>query len=120
MQPEILTTRYSDWSPGRARLALAVMCVAIGVLLSAAFTAAALPVHDGKVETDVDLFRKVVLRVHAGEGTDDAFERVFKEYNYPVCSIFNYRALLHPWFIGHLPEPSWGQAIWPHSSSRPP
>jgi hypothetical protein len=111
MSPDILSTRYSDWGRGQARGALAVIFVVIGCFLSVAFRPVMLPVQDRGGDTDVDLFRKVVLRVHSGESTHDAFERVFKEYEYPVCSVFNYRTPLHPWLIGNLPSLSWGRAM---------
>ena len=111
MHAEGDTTRYVDWSPPRARLALALTAVMIGGFMSVVLSAVTFPVHQGKGDTDVDLFRKVVRRIQAGESHYDAYQRVFEEYHYPVRSVLNYRTPLHGWLVGNLPSLFWAQAI---------
>ncbi len=94
-----------------ARLALAALVAGIIACLTVSATQATRPVETRPGDTDVDLFRKVVVRVHAGESPNDAFEHVFREYHYPVRSFLNYRMPLHAWVLGRLPSPQWGQAL---------
>jgi hypothetical protein len=105
------STRYSTLSPVQARLALALLAATIVSFINTPTprTNGVAGGHTG--DTDSDLFRQVVHHIHAGESTQDAFEQVFKTYNYPVRSVFNYRTPLHLWLIGTLPDPVWGQAI---------
>ncbi len=111
MHAEGDTTRYVDWSPPRARLALALTAVMIGGFMSVVLSAVTFPVHQGKGDTDVDLYRKLVRRIRAGESYYDAYQRVFEEYHYPVRSVLNYRTPLHGWLVGNLPSLFWAQAI---------
>jgi hypothetical protein len=104
-------TRFSNWRPIPARAALAVTALVIAGFLGVASATVTRPIEDRPGDTDGDLFRKVVQRVHAGASPYDAFERTFREYDYPVRSVFNYRTPLLTWFLGRLPGPAWGRAI---------
>jgi hypothetical protein len=106
------TTRFADWSRGRARIALALTAALTLGGLWMATTRSLSPVEPQRAgDTDIDLFRKVVEHVHDGATPYDAFDRVFKEYNYPVSSVFNYRTPLHLWMIGQFRSRVWAQAL---------
>jgi hypothetical protein len=98
------------WGRGEARAALVAIAAAMVGLATVGATATTRPSASGPGDTDSDLFRKVATRVHAGGSPYDAFERVFRGYDYPVRSAFNYRLPTLYWFLGHLPGLRWGQA----------
>ncbi len=102
-------------SPGPTRSQACILptltLLAIALVLYGGSPGIVRPAPQGQGDTDSDLFRKVILRVHTGESAHDAFQHVFEEYQYPVRSILNYRTPLHAWLLGHLPGLSWGQAL---------
>lgn len=105
------TTRYAGWGKKGALRALAVAAVLVGACLVVTLRSATLPVNLTGSQTDVDLFRHVVQKVHAGLSPYDAFQQVFEEYNYPLKSALNYRPPLLFWSLGHLPDPRWGEVV---------
>jgi hypothetical protein len=61
--------------------------------------------------TDLDLYEKIIERVHAGEPYYQAAAEELPKRGYPTSSIFNWRLPTYAWFFGLLPSIRIGQAL---------
>ena len=70
----------------------------------------------GPKGSDVDLYRAVVDRVHAGQGYYPALRAELLDRGYPTSNTFNWRMPVPLALLGHLPDPAWGKfllVLWP-------
>lgn len=58
---------------------------------------------------DLQLYRKIIERVHAGEGYYDAAGIELRAQGYPTGSPFNWRLPTYAWFLGAMPGLASGQ-----------
>jgi hypothetical protein len=58
---------------------------------------------------DLDLYREVVTRVHAGERYYDFVGDALTSHGYPISSTFNWRLPTYAWLLGSLPDPAYGR-----------
>lgn len=105
MEPSLLTTRFASLSRRQALLVLAALVLALAWCLSAARARPAAPAtasttHGGE---DLQLYRRIVERVHAGEPYHDAAGDELRQRGYPTGSIFNWRPPTYAWVLGLLP-----------------
>lgn len=100
----------STW---RARAALTALAVAIAASLHVALTPDPDPpfVPPPGSPGDLELYRRVVDHMRAGEPYHDAAQRELRTLGYPTRSVFNFRTPVHAWTISRLPRPEWGQAL---------
>ncbi len=60
---------------------------------------------------DIQLYRRVVERVRAGESYYDAAHGELISRGFPSRSVFNWRTPCYAWFLGRGPGPVWGRWI---------
>jgi len=101
---------FQRLSPGYARAVLLAFALFAAFCLAVALGSR----HDWNGEahvgpSDIDLYRAVVARVHAGQAYHDAnfAERIAR--GYPTRSVFNCRMPLPFWLLAQLPDPAWGK-----------
>jgi hypothetical protein len=111
MKQAISATRYAGCSRRQALVILAATLALTAWCLQVALTQVTLPSEKPGGPRDVDLFRHVVERVHAGEDYYDAYESEFENYHAPLRSPFNVRTPVYAWVIGKLPGMVWGQGL---------
>ena len=61
--------------------------------------------------TDLDLYEKIIERVHAGESYYQVAADELPKRGYPTHSVFNWRLPTYAWFFGFLPWIRIGQAL---------
>jgi hypothetical protein len=69
------------------------------------------PVEPTTGGTDLDLYQKIIKRVHDGESYYSAAAVELPKNGYPTSSIFNWRLPTYAWFFGLLPTIRIGQAL---------
>ena len=103
-------TRFAGLARWQACIALV-----LGLALLAGFILAALAPKKytprGQGGRDLQLYRAVVARVHAGENYYDAAGKELREQGYPTGSFFNWRPPAYAWLLGSLPSPVWAQVL---------
>jgi len=60
---------------------------------------------------DLQLYRRIVERVHDGEGYYDAAAVELRERGYPTASLFNWRFPIYAWLLGAFPGPQAGRWV---------
>jgi hypothetical protein len=60
---------------------------------------------------DLVAYRRIVERVHDGDGYYTAAGEELRAGGYCTSAVFNWRLPTYAWFMGALPRPEWGQAI---------
>ena len=106
-------TRYASLArPGAllvlcATLAAAIWCLRV---VSTQPTGPLTPPADER-QRDALLYRRVVERVHAGEGYYDAAGDELRSRSYPTRSFLNWRPPLYAWMNGRWLGPSGGQLL---------
>jgi hypothetical protein len=68
----------------------------------------AAPQQGGK---DLEAYRQIVERVHAGEDYYAAAGAELRPRGYATSSIFNWRLPVYAWLLAAFPTPEWGQAL---------
>lgn len=102
-------TLFSDIPPSMARIViLCLIGLAVYGILLGDFTNT-LPAGSGGGE-DLRAYRRIVERVHGGEGYYEAAWRELQPL-YPTGSLFNWRLPYLGWMIGHLPDPLVAQGL---------
>jgi hypothetical protein len=88
----------------RARLGLAAFVGAVVLCVGVAESKDPNPpfVPPPGATTDLDVFRKVVTRVRAGDSFYEATQEEFRSHGYPTRSVFNWRTPAYAWFIGRV------------------
>lgn len=114
-------SRFAALSAGRAWAVVLATAAATAVCLASSLTHETLPLPSPRADqestegpatdTDVDFYRHVIERVHAGQGYYDAVADEFKDWEYQPSSLFNWRTPVYAWVIGKLPEPVWAKII---------
>jgi hypothetical protein len=96
-----------------ARLGLASLLVGMVACLLVALTPDPNPplVPPPGSTSDLDLFRRVVDDVRAGEHYHDACHHEELALGYPTRSVFNYRTPTCTWLLAIVPSVEWGQAL---------
>jgi hypothetical protein len=61
--------------------------------------------------SDLDVFRRVVLRVGAGESFYSATQDEFRSHGYPTRSVFNWRTPCYAWLFGRVTGEELGRAL---------
>jgi hypothetical protein len=99
-------------SPGQARTVLVIFALGLAFFVAVALGSQ----RDWNGEShagpnDIDLYRAVVERVHAGERYHDAnfAERIAR--GYPTQSVFNCRMPVPFWVLGYLPHHGLGKLL---------
>jgi hypothetical protein len=106
------STRYAALGRWQALLVLAGTLGLTALLLVVSLTRPTLAVEQpADAGIALELFRKTVEDVHAGQNYYDAFGRRQKERNFPGDRVFNWRPPLYFWLLGQLPNLIWGQAL---------
>src|SRR5262245_32279287 len=106
------TTRFAAWGPGPARALLALTAAAVGWCVFVALTRTTLSTPgSGEADSDGHLYRRIVERVHGGEGYYEAAGDELRTRGYPTGAVFNWRPPVYAWVIGKLPEPVWAQVV---------
>jgi hypothetical protein len=125
IMPGSLPTRFADLSPRQAWQVVGLTLLTLGACLAQAFDlypgwlhglapAGPPPVRPaGRTgeALDLQLFRAVVDRVHAGESYYSATQEEMRQRGYPTRSVFNWRLPTYAWLLSALPDPAWGQFI---------
>jgi hypothetical protein len=94
---------FSDVPPWLARILIAgVACLIVYGLLS--FHLSAYQSSLGNEGVDLDCYRRIVERVHNGEGYYAAAYEELTRRGYPTQSVFNWRLPLLAWVMGHMPH----------------
>jgi len=95
-RPGILNTR------SHARFALAVYVLTTVLCVGIALTKDPTPpfVPPPGATTDLDVFRRIVNRVHAGEPFHSATQDELRTHDYPTRSVFNWRTPVYAWWLG--------------------
>jgi hypothetical protein len=60
---------------------------------------------------DILLYRRMIARVHTGQGYYDAANVELRQHGFRPDSIFNWRLPTYAWVLGALPSPFWGQVV---------
>jgi hypothetical protein len=102
-------TRFASLSRSAAVAVLAAAVAAALGLAAAAWHGRGWPVG-GIGVPDTDLFRRVVTRVHAGEGYYDVQADEFRDFP-GAGSVFNWRLPTYAVVLGALPDPDWGRIV---------
>lgn len=101
-------TRYASLKPSAALLILSATVIATGVCLAVAphspMTPQSAPKHE---RSDVDIYRRVVQRVHNGQNYYDALGSELRGNARPTKSVANWRTPLHLGLLAAVPSPSW-------------
>jgi hypothetical protein len=103
-------TRYANLNRLPARLVPGALAAAlVWCLLSALVprTPGSAPAQQGG--KDLEVYRRIVERVHAGESYYDAAGIELRAGGYPTGSLFNWRTPVYAWLIGGLPSPAWAR-----------
>ena len=97
----------------RARAGLAALAVGVAACLAVALTPDPNPpfVPPEAATSDLDLYRRVVDRVHAGESYYDAAHHELTTHGYPTRSVFNWRTPVYAWLLGSPPGYALGQLL---------
>jgi hypothetical protein len=66
------------------------------------------PPQGGK---DLEAYRRIVERVHAGESYYGAAGSELHARGYASSSVFNWRLPIYAWLLAALPTPEWGQVL---------
>ena len=117
MQTAKQTTRYADL-PGRQAVVVAAflvaataVCLAVSLMKQNPFLSAQ---QGGR---DLQVYRNIVTRVHAGESYYDAAGQELRTNGYPTGSLFNWRPPTYAWVIGRLPCGDHLEAAHQHSGA---
>src|SRR5258708_30464514 len=111
MQETNLTRRYADLSSRKAVAVAGVCLLAMCACLTASFVGerrAGILQQGGR---DLQAYRNIITRVHAGEDYYSAAGEELRSNGYPTGSLFNWRPPAYAWLIGSLPSPTWGQVL---------
>jgi len=111
MQETNLTTRYADLSSRQAHAVVGVCLLAMCACLTASFVGehrAGILQQGGR---DLQAYRNIITRVHAGEDYYSAAGEELRSNGYPTGSLFNWRPPAYAWLLGSLPNPTWGQVL---------
>lgn len=89
-------------SRNKAMLALAIFGFATLLCVGIALTNDPTPpfVPPPGATTDLDVFRRIVDRVHAGESFHSATQQELRTHDYPTRSVFNWRTPVYAWWLG--------------------
>lgn len=90
-----------------------VLCAALLAALVAVVARTDLPWNGSNrdVPGDIDLYRAVVARVHAGQNYYRVLSEELPKRGYPTAQVFNWRMPLPLWAIAQLPDPSWARHL---------
>ncbi len=90
-----------ELSRNGAALALVVYLLAMFGCVSLALTKDPNPafVAPPGSTSDLDVFRKIINRVHAGEAFHDATHDELRVHDYPTRSVFNWRTPVYAWWL---------------------
>jgi len=105
------STRFAHLSPFRARFIFCGTLLLAVWLLASSLAPAPSSVHQDSGGVDLDLYRRISLRVHAGEGYYDAANQELRAFGYPTGSIFNWRTPFYAWLHGAMPAPVFGRLL---------
>ncbi len=98
-------TRFAHLS--RAQTAVAVACLlAFAVACLFSLRGVPLSIPNPTQQTDSTMYRRVIQRVHAGEGYYSALGAELRKGHYASRSVFNWRTPLHLMFIEAAGEPA--------------
>ena len=113
MQPAMPVTGYARLTRRQARIVLAVTTITGAFFVALTLSPLRVKMPETSLgntvgwtapgEGDVQLYRAVVDRVHAGEGYYRAFSVEMPKRGYPTGSVFNWRSPLPIWLIGVMP-----------------
>ncbi len=107
-------TRYACLTRQQAALVLAALFLFIAYAVAVAPPQTLIPKsYDPKKadQGDLALYRKIVARVHAGEGYYSALGGVLRAARRPTTSVANWRSPLHLTAVALLPDLVWAQVI---------
>src|SRR5438067_756904 len=111
MQPANQTTRYADLNARQATMVAGLVACATACCLLVSLinrNPFGVPEQGGR---DLQVYRSIVARVHAGEDYYAAAGAELRANGYPTGSLFNWRPPIYAWLIGNLPAPVWGQVL---------
>jgi hypothetical protein len=111
MQTSRTTTRYADLTRLQAGGVIAFFFIFLAWLLLAAFSTGPVSTIPERGGSDLQLYRNIVQRVHAGESYYDVAGQELRAGGYPTASPLNWRPPIYAWIIGSLPAIGWGKAI---------
>ena len=89
-------------SRSKAAMALGVYVLATVLCVGLALTKDRTPpfVPPPGATTDVDVFRRIINRVHSGEAFHSATQGELRSHDYPTRSVFNWRTPVYAWWLG--------------------
>lgn len=102
-------TRFAQWSAPRCWAGIGWLVLLLAWCLWGAFSdpVPASAAYQGG--NDLQLYRRIVERVHAGESYYDAAGAELRERGYPTASLFNWRFPTYAWFLALFPTPEIGR-----------
>jgi hypothetical protein len=111
MVPSASETRFARL--GHFRAVLAIVCILVGlawclVACLVSWTGAETFAQNGG---DLQLYRRIIERVHSGERYYDAAGAELRQAGYPSHSPFNWRLPIYAWVMGGLPSLGWGRVL---------
>jgi hypothetical protein len=106
-----LKTRFTNSTRLQALIILAITFLALALCLWGALApkpASTAPEADGG---DLRVYRRIIERIHSGEGYYDAAGSELRAGGYPTAALFNWRTPTYAWVLGTFPSPAWGQVL---------
>jgi hypothetical protein len=95
----------------RARLGLGAILGATVLCLAVSLTKDPIPpfVPPPESTSDLDVFRRIVTRVHGGDSFYVATQGELRSHGYPTRSVFNWRTPVYAWMLGSGGGLEWGR-----------
>jgi hypothetical protein len=111
MQPIAGRTAYAGLRRRPAVVLIATALLAVACTLTASLR----PVRDdsgpGQGGQDLELYQRIIERVHNGQSYYDAAGAELREGGYPSASVFNWRVPIYAWLLACFPNPLWGKGF---------
>ena len=104
-------SRFANLTPLAACLILAPVILVIAYGLISSQPASVSGDNENTKGEDLRNYRRIVERIHAGEGYYEAAGNELRSRGYPTRSVFNWRLPLLAWLMGHLPSIIVGKAL---------
>jgi hypothetical protein len=110
MDGDLATSDRRGAGQGRARWALGIFLASIVLCVAVALSRDPNPpfIPPKGATSDLDVFRRIVHRVHAGDGFYVATQDELRTHGYPTRSVFNWRTPVYAWMLGGGLGMIWG------------